>query len=67
MNTSRAFALAVAAFAAYNGAAILWEQGKPNSTQCAKCAYTRIAVGAGVAVAGLVLAFGGTRPAGGCA
>jgi hypothetical protein len=51
-------ALAVAAFEVYNSAVIVWELEKPGSTVCAKCALTRLALGAAVAGVGLVLAFG---------
>jgi hypothetical protein len=40
-----AFYGAVAAFGVYNTSVIQWELNKPNSTECPKCAYTRIAIG----------------------
>jgi hypothetical protein len=57
MNSFRYFAFGVAGFVAYNNTVILWELGKPNSRVCPKCAVTRVVVGSGLAVVGLVLAF----------
>jgi hypothetical protein len=43
------FAATTIAFVAYNSAVIVWEMGKDGNTICPKCAYTRLAVGAGLA------------------
>jgi hypothetical protein len=53
----RLFSLGVAAFTVYNSSVILWELGKPESRVCRKCAVARITIGAGLAAAGLTLAF----------
>jgi hypothetical protein len=53
----RLFSLGVAAFTVYNSSVILWELVKPESRVCRKCAVTRITIGAGLAAAGLALAF----------
>lgn len=58
MMPVQVLALAVAGFVAYNSSVIVWELEKPGSKVCPKCAVTRIAVGGGIAAAGLVLAFG---------
>lgn len=57
MKPVQFFAVGVTAFVGYNSAVILWELGKPNSTECPKCAWTRVAVGAALAATGLFLAF----------
>lgn len=50
-------AIGVTAFVGYNTTVILWELGKPGSTECPKCAYTRIGVGVAVAVSALYMGF----------
>ena len=54
-------AFGVAAFVVYNSAVILWELGKPNTQVCKKCAYTRIGVGAAVAVGAVAYSVGALR------
>ncbi len=58
---NKLFALGVAGFVAYNSSVILWELGKPDSRVCPKCAVTRVLLGSGLAVTGLVLAFKGSE------
>ncbi|NJK45618.1 MAG: hypothetical protein HC933_16320 [Pleurocapsa sp. SU_196_0] len=64
MRPDQLLAIGTTAFVGYNSGVILWELGKPNSTECPKCAWTRIALGGALALGGLYLAFVAPRDGG---
>ncbi len=55
---NKAFPVVVLGFTAYNSGVIAWEMSKAGNTICAKCAYTRLALGVGLAAWALWLLVG---------